>query len=145
MANLTAPWIRYETSDNPVRRSIEGPVKAAVMIFAGSLVGVVVAANTGGQFVPSPGNNTVRTIGVAACDADNTAAGAADGDVMVSCLRGNFPFHNDPNPTNAVAAWHVGAICYVLDDNTVTMNNTGQVAGKVTEICPNGLIEVEIL
>lgn len=140
MAALTKDWIRGQVGDVPPRRTIQAPVKAATKIFAGSIVSVTVAAGTGWAR-PAPGANTDTTIGVCTVVCDNTTG--ANGDQTVTCVRGNFPFHNDVGAP--VLKENLGQVCFVLDDNTVTMTNTGQPAGKVTGIRSDGLIEVEIL
>lgn len=142
MANLTKDWIRSTINDLPVRRQITAPVKANTVIFAGTLVAVLVANNTGWA-QPATGDNTTRVIGVCGILTDNT--GGQNGDRRVSVNRGNFPFHND-SAGSPVKAENLGQVCFVLDDNTMTMANTGQQAGKVTGLSPDGtIVEVEIV
>lgn len=141
MANLTKDWIRFQAGDLPVKRSAGPiPVKANTKILGGALVGVEVAVGTGwGR--PATGSNVTVTAGVNPVLVDNT--GGANGDQFVNPVRGVFPFHNDT--VSPVKPENVMSVCYVLDDNTVTMNNTGQTAGKVLGFAPDGLPLVEVL
>ena len=66
------------------------PVKAAVLIHAGSLFGV----DSSGRAVPANDASALRIAGRATVEADNTAAGAADGDVKVSAERLTYTVRN---------------------------------------------------
>ena len=111
---------------------ISVPVKAAVKIFAGSLV----VANAG---YAAPGTTAAGLIALGRAEeaVDNT--GGADGAKNVLVRRKNmFKWANSGG--DPVVAADIGALCYIVDDLTVCHTLTGKsVAGKVLGIEPDGV------
>jgi diaminopimelate epimerase len=100
-------------------------VAADAVIFTGALC----ALDAGGDAVPATsGGNAAR--GVAHHAADNT--GGADGDIRVELRRGVYRFDNGAGGA-ALARADIGAVAYVVDDQTVGKTGTA-VAGVMVDI-----------
>lgn len=111
------------------------PVAAATKIFAGGLVCI----NAGGYATKGAVATTLKTVGVAEEQVDNS--GGANGDKQVPVRRGTFRFKNS-SAGDAIALADVGADCYVVDDETVAKTNgtsTRSVAGKIRDVDANGV------
>lgn len=109
------------------------PVKAATIIFAGTLV----AIDATGHAIPAKKAADLIAAGRAEDTADNKAG--SDGDLTVKVARGTFRWDNDA--TNAVTAVHVLKPCYIADDGTVCSLETGSsAAGKVLGVDADGVI-----
>lgn len=103
-------------------------VKAAVKIYAGALV----VAN-GGYAAPGSAALSLVALGRAEETIDNT--NGANGAVSVRVRRGIFPYRNKGD--DAVLVTDIGALCYVVDDETVartSATNTRSAAGKVWQV-----------
>lgn len=126
-------------------RSLSVPVAAATTIFQGALVATQIGGS--GYAVNASADRSLRVIGVAARRVVNTTAegfGAA-GDLSVEVERGVFPFANSSS-TDAISAADVGALCFVVDNDTVARTaNFGlrPVAGIVSKV-EGGKVYVEI-
>ncbi len=109
------------------------PVAAAQLIYKGAIVCI----NAAGDAVEAANTAGLRVVGIAMGKADNTAAGAAAGDVDVTVDRGVFKLVNG---TAALAAANRGYPCFVQDDATVgkggATNSAGVFAGIFQEIDP---------
>jgi len=125
-------------TDNRKTPGLEGvrtalPVKGGVQIFSGALV--VIEA---GFLVPGKTALNLTHPSKAEKWVDNRLG--ADGDV--TCPVTNemaFGYHNDGSVTSA----HVGSKVYIIDDETVGVDNTGKsVAGTVTHL-EGGLVYVD--
>ena len=67
---------------------------------------------------------------------DNSAG--ADGAETVEVRKGVFKYANDA--TSPVTLVHIGAFCYIVDDQTVSSNSTGtSAAGKVEQVDADGV------
>lgn len=111
------------------------PVAAATKIFAGGLVCI----NAGGYATKGAVATTLKTVGIAEEQVDNS--GGANGDKQVPVRRGLFRFKNS-SAGDAIALADVGADCYVVDDETVAKTNgtsTRSVAGKIRDVDANGV------
>lgn len=101
---------------------------ASADIFVGSLV---VVEGTNGFIQPGTTALSLVAAGVSLERIDNSSG--ADGDLDVKFRSGIFKFQNDGG-TPVVQA-DVGTDCFILDDNTVTGDNTGRSrAGTVYKI-----------
>ena len=126
------------TDRNTPRRdgaSMSVPVAAAQQIFAGSLV----AVNATGYATPGATATTLRGIGRAEAQADNSAG--ADGAISVDVMRGVFRFANSA-AADLITRAEIGADCYIVDDQTVAKTNgtgTRSVAGTVFDVDADGV------
>lgn len=114
----------------------EFPVAAATKIFAGSIVGFNAAAVYASKGVTS---TTLKTVGVAIEQADNSAGAA--GDIRVKVRRGVWRFGNS-TAGDLITLANVGSDCYVVDDQTVALTNgtaTRSVAGKIRDVDAAGV------
>jgi len=114
--------------------SVGHPVKAASKIYAGALV----CLDANGWAVPGATATTLKAVGRAESQADNTAG--ANGDLTVTCKRGLFRFKN--SATDAIARSHIGGTAYVEDDETVAAThggNTRSAAGKIIDLDAAGV------
>ena len=112
---------------------LEQPVAASAVIHAGALV----VANASGYVAPGSTATPLTALGRAEEAVDNT--GGSNGDVKARIRRGKaFRFANDG--ANAVTQAHLGKDCYIVDDQTVSSDNTGRsVAGKVLGVDSDGV------
>jgi hypothetical protein len=111
------------------------PVAAAQQIFAGALV----AVNATGYATPGATATTLRGIGRAEAQADNSAG--ADGAISVDVMRGVFRFGNSA-AADLITRAEIGADCYIVDDQTVAKTNgtgTRSVAGTVFDVDADGV------
>jgi hypothetical protein len=103
-------------------------------IYAGSLV----ALDATGYATPGATATTLKGLGRAEAQADNSAG--ADGDITVGVRKGVFRFANEGSDQVTIA--DVGADCYIVDDQTVAGTDgtgTRSVAGKVFDVDPDGV------
>ena len=89
------------------------PVKAAVLIHAGSLFGV----DSSGRAVPGDDATALRIAGRATVEADNTAAGAADGDITISAERLTYTVAN--SAVSALVAADILKPCFLESQGVV--------------------------
>ncbi len=111
------------------------PVAAAVKIYAGALV----ALSATGFATPGATAATLKGLGRAEDQADNTSGAA--GDVLVRVARGLFRFANSAGADEITLA-DVGATCYIVDDQTVAKTNgtgTRSMAGTVRDVDASGV------
>jgi hypothetical protein len=128
MANRTAGLKQTKTAGNFYPTV---PVLAGATIFHGTMVGVD-ASGRASRAAPT----STRVLGVLhdqAADVVNTTGG--DGAVTAIVTRGKA-FEMSNSATNPVTAAHIGAVCTVEDDNTVSAPGTaGRVnAGRVVSV-----------
>lgn len=93
------------------------PLAADTVIYAGTLVGL----NASGQALPADDAAAIKIAGRAEETVDNTDGSA--GDLTILVKRGVFRFANSGSA--AIAAAHVGEVCFVEDDNTVANSGAG--------------------
>ena len=109
------------------------PAKAGSRGFQGGL-----AVLDGGYAAPARTATGLIALGRIETGYDNSAGVA--GAVSVRVRAGVFKWANDA--TNAVAQTHVGGICYIVDDQTVSSasaTNTRSVAGTVVAVEADGV------
>ena len=106
------------------------PVKTNVKIYSGAIVGV----DSAGFAIPAANAASVKVVGVAKAQADNT--GGADGAIYVNVEEGLFQF-----PASSITQAMVGQNMYVVDDNTVddVVGTAGVKAGRLLEFNSTGL------
>ena len=134
MAVLTTERLSPFYGHNPARRTV--PVRASVKIFKGAMV----AIDSSGNAMPAGllAGGSVRVIGVANATADNSSGAA--GAIEVEVTSGVFKMVN--NSGELVTRASVGAACFVLDDNTVSLTNgtsTRATAGIVQAVDSDGV------
>ena len=123
--------------NTPLRdgREFTFPVAAAKKIYAGALV----CLNATGFATPGAVATTLKTVGRASAQVDNSLG--ADGAVTVTVRRGVFRFANSA-AADLIAAADIGADCYVVDDQTVAKTNgaaTRSIAGKIRDVDAQGV------
>ena len=109
-------------------------VAAGKLIYAGSLV----AIDANGYATPGATSTTLKGLGRAEKQADNSSG--ANGDVTVEVAKGVFQFANDA--ADPVAASQIGSSCYIVDDQSVAASDgtgTRSVAGTVFDVDPDGV------
>ena len=116
------------------------PVAAATTIYGNGLVGT----NASGYAVPGSASNALKIWGVCEKQVVNTsAAGYGDaGELDVEVRQGCFFF---AQTGTAFTIADVGKLCYVADDQTVSLSDGGGVrpaAGKVLAVRADGQIGV---
>jgi hypothetical protein len=121
----------------PYRRSNDFgfPVAAATKIFAGTLVCI----NASGLATKGAVSTTLKCVGVASAQADNSAGAA--GAINVKVERGCFKFGNS-SAGDAIVLADVGSNCFIVDDQTVAKTNgssTRSVAGIVRDVEADGV------
>jgi hypothetical protein len=110
-------------------------VAAGKKVYAGSIV----AVDGGGYATPGATATTLKYLGRAEEQADNSSG--ADGDVSVSVRRGIFKWANSA-AADQIADSDIGATCYIVDDQTVAKTNgtaTRSAAGKVFNVDADGV------
>jgi hypothetical protein len=116
------------------RRTVD--MKAAAKCFKGGMVGIDSSGNAMAAGLLAGG--TVRVVGVASALADNTSGVAAA--IQVECKVGEFKFLN--HGADLVTKASVGALCYVVDDQTVALTNgtaTRAPCGIVQQVDTDGV------
>lgn len=113
------------------------PAAASAHPYMGSLLAVV-SGGAGGRGLPAATATTHVILGVCTEEVDNSA-GAADAKT-IPYEEGVFEFENSAGG-DLIDAGDVGALAYVVDDNTVALTNGGStrsVAGKIVGMSRNG-------
>lgn len=117
----------------------EPPVKAGVKIYAGAMV----AIDATGFAVPASTSTTLKVIGRAEHQVDNTTG--ANGDKRV---RTSAYIHSWANSAagDLVARTDIGNVCYAVDDQTVAKTNgtnTRSAAGSIFDVDDDGTVWVK--
>lgn len=108
----------YATSTSSGEYTQGIPVKAAVLILAGALF----AVDSSGRAVNVDDATAVAIAGRATAEFDNTAAGAADGDVKAYAERLTYKLAN--SATNPVSAADILRPVFAEDPGTIRRNRT---------------------
>lgn len=123
---LTAGRVTKEYAPLTVLRSY--PMDALAQIWQGGIV----ALDATGYAVPGATATTLIAVGVAQ---ESKLAGSVDGDTNIQVHIGVF--HLNVDSTFAQTA--VGSICYIVDDQTVSLNASGKsIAGTVAAVDADG-------
>ncbi len=123
--------------NTPVRANADFgfPVLAATKLFAGSLV----CLNAAGFATKGAVATTLKAVGVAQENVDNT--NGASGDIKVRVKRGLHRLANSA-AADLIAMTEVGTLCYIVDDQTVAKTNGGatrSAAGTVRDVDADGV------
>ena len=105
-------------------------VAATTKIYGGSLV----ARDASGNAVPGATATTLKGVGRAEDQVDNSAGAA--GDKTVNIRKGVFRFANS-SAGDLIARADIGSDCYIVDDQTVAKTDgtsTRSVAGTVFDV-----------
>lgn len=146
MAALTASKkVPQYGAGNPLVLGLSLPMKASTKIFNGGLVGI----DSSGNAMPAGllAGGTVRVLGVADAEVDNSSGAAAARSVPIR--RGAFVFKNS-TAGDAITKAEVGSAVYVVDDQTVAKTNgtsTRALAGICIGLDDNGsdvIVEVGV-
>ena len=108
----------------------EPPVKAATKIYAGAMV----AIDASSWANPASASTTIKVIGRAEVQADNSAG--ANGDINVRVGAGIYRYGNSAS-ADLIARKDIGSPCYAVDDQTVALTNgsgTRSVAGTIFDV-----------
>lgn len=110
-------------------------VAATTVIYQGALV----ARNSTGYLVPASADNTLRVLGVALENVDNSAGanGAKTCTVGISIYRWGNSGGGDE-----ITAAHIGNLCYAVDDETVALTSNGgarPIGGRVFAVDTEGV------
>lgn len=111
------------------------PVAATTKIYGGSLVCI----NSSGYATKGAVSTTLKCLGIADAQADNSAGAA--GDIKVKVKRGTFKFANSTS-TDQITLADVGASAYIVDDQTVAKTNGGStrsIAGTIRDVEADGV------
>jgi hypothetical protein len=127
------------TADRDTHR-VEGDlvslgVAASKKIYAGSIA----AVDANGYATPGATATTLKYLGRAESQADNSSG--SDGDVSVTVRRGIFKWENS-SAGDAITDADIGATCYIVDDQTVAKTDgtsTRSAAGKVFKVDSDGV------
>lgn len=110
-------------------KSIGLGVKAATTIYGGALV-----VEDAGVAAPGRTALSLTALGIATDTYDN-AAGAASA-ITCDIESGTFAFLNSA-AADAIAAADIGALCYIVDDQTVAKTDgtgTRSIAGRIVKV-----------
>jgi len=111
------------------------PVAASAVIYAGAMV----ALNATGYLVPASTSTTLKVVGRAESNVDNSAGG--NGALSCETRTGIFQFANSA-AADLIARADIGADCYAVDDQTVAKTNgtnTRSIAGKIFDVDAQGV------
>ncbi len=113
----------------------EPGVAGGVKIYAGALT----AIDADGFATPGATATTLKGLGRAEQDADNSDG--ADGDIRVRVGRLIYRYGNSAG-ADEITASDIGDDCYIVDDQTVALTsgtNTRSVAGKIHDVDAQGV------
>jgi hypothetical protein len=114
---------------------VSDPVAAATKLFAGTMYGL----DASGNAIKAGAVGAGPARAVAQATADNSAGAA--GDVRVEGKRGVYRFGNSASG-DLIARADIGALCYVVDDQTVAKtDDTGarEIAGVIVDVDSAGV------
>lgn len=137
MSALDQPRDTPRLATEPIVASVQYPVKADVIIYAGALV----ALDADGFLVPAAATAALKVVGRAEETFDANVADYTDGDKLLLVRQGTFKWGNSASGQEIVRA-AVGEPCYVVDDQTVSrysLGGTRPPAGIVIDIEDDGV------
>lgn len=127
-----APLTQTRHTKRRTAELFQHPVAAGAEIFQGALVCLDGAANA----TPGATAKALKPAGIARGYVDNTSGGA--GAEVVDVERGCFSFVN----SGGVKRTHIGAMAYIVDDQTVADSNGGgsrSAAGIIRDVDADGV------
>ena len=107
-------------------------VAGSTTIYAGGMV----AVNANGNATNAGDVANLKVVGRAESTVDNSSG--TNGQLKITVAVGIFRWANEANVTDA----NIGDICYVVDDQTVSVTNSGSqsiIAGIVTDVDTDGV------
>lgn len=110
------------------------PVAASTKIYEGALIALATVGANAGNVVQGQTAVGLVALGVAEKTVDNSTGTA--GALTIVPRSGVFQFNNSAT-TDAIAAQHVGQLCYIADDNTVALTSAGgtrSIAGLIVAV-----------
>jgi hypothetical protein len=113
------------------------PVAAASKILAGAIVALSTAT---GYAAKGSTATTLSVVGIAKETVDNTAG--ANGDLKVPVDRDGWFRVANSAAGDLIAAKDIGAVCYLVDDQTVALTSGGatrSVAGRIRDVDASGV------
>jgi hypothetical protein len=127
MALIAATRNTIRKGDQLSHGPIDGPVEAATTLYGGTIA----VWNASGNLESGTTATGKKIAGVVTEDVANPGAAGVK---RASCMFGSFWFAN-ATAGDAVTAAARGAICYILDNQTVTITSTGRsIAGYVEDV-----------
>lgn len=117
--------------------NISLPMAAATVVYGGGLVSVL---TTNGNACPSGTANSTRAYGVAKATVDNSDGAA--GALRVELDTGVFRFKNSEGDGDTIARKDIGQPCYIVDDETVGLDDDGgarAIAGAIVDVDDQGV------
>lgn len=140
MSATVANRLTKRRGDQPLAQKLNPmPVAASTHIYEGTMV----ALSLSGYLVPASADPTLRVIGVAQGEADNSTGSA--GAITCKVSVGIYGFDNSAS-TSAVSDTHVGRFVFAADDQTVSLLNaigSFPVAGRVVDV-DGSVVYVEV-
>jgi hypothetical protein len=139
MAALTAPRATVQKGVNKaIFDMLDVQLKANVVVYNGALIVL-----TGGYGKPGVTGVGLIAAGVAQLvpELPSITAGTSDGATTIRVAQGVFKFNNS-SAGDLIAQANVGAVCYVVDDNTVALTSGGgtrSIAGTIMEVDSSGV------
>ena len=117
----------------------QGTIGAGAKLFGGAIV----MRNAAGHLVQGQAGGALVAVGRSERMVDNT--GGADGALSVDYRMGIFKFENS-NGADEVTFADIGGLCYVVDDQTVSLTDQGGTLGRagVIDFIENGLVWVRL-
>jgi hypothetical protein len=138
MAALTTSRDTKRMGDAPISDIVSLPMAASTTCHQGGIVMVDTSGNA------NPGQTTTSMLAVGRCETPegassgqggNNSSGAA-GAIKIEARQGVFKWDNNGDITAA----HIGTVCYVVDDHTVSHANSSQSrAGIVVQLDTDGV------
>lgn len=120
MANTTKNLILDSIGDGGIH-TFHLPVDGGAHIYKGTLVSQLTAT---GMLVPTSTASSGVCVGVAQHEADNSGAGASDGDIRCTVeTKRSYCFSNGTAGDAFSEATLIGSLCFAIDDHTVGDNS----------------------
>lgn len=140
MTALTAPRNTARIGDTNHPSLFKAPIAASTKLYQGGIV----CLNASGLAVPGIVSTTLKAMGVALKTYDNSTGGAAAFNVEA---RAGLHWFNSGTAGDAIAQANVGALCYIMDDNTVGLTTgaaTRSIAGTIVDVSATDGVAVRI-
>jgi hypothetical protein len=140
MAALTAARNTPHMGDSAFLHLLKLPMKASTVVFAGSLA--VIDAG-----YAAPGRTALSLIAAGRVEKTIDNSTGIAGAKTCEVRRGVFGFNNS-TAGDLIAQANVGALCYIVDDNTVALTNgtsTRSIAGRIVSVSEgDSMVYVEV-
>lgn len=130
MTALTAPRNTARIGDTNQPSLFKAPIAASTKLYQGGIV----CLNASGLAVPGSVSTTLKAMGVALKTYDNSSGGASAFNIEA---RAGVHWFNSGTAGDTIAQANVGALCYIMDDNTVGLTTGGatrSIAGTIVDV-----------